>query len=928
MTRRLLGVSRVIACAAVVLSWSPCALARDYYVSTTGRDADPGTIVQPFLTIQKAAAVMVAGDRAYIRAGVYRESVRPVNSGAMGAPITFQPYNGESVTVSGADVIPTTSWAQFSGTIYKAPVAWDLGEGANQFFLDGKMMSEARWPNTTLDVSHPTVALAGGGSYVDGAPGLSTGTITGLDLPSRPADYWSGATIHISLLNVNYDQGAGWTWQTGSVVNASTGELSFRWNRWVLSGTNASNPQPIVPGAKNPYYLTGKLSELDAAGEWFLDSASSTAYFWTPAGDSPALHLVEAKRRQFVFDLSGRSFITVQGFNIFAGTITSDNQSQYLVLDGLNAQYVSHYSLIPGAQPSLVHVLDSGLILNGSNHVLRNSSVAFSAGNGVTVSGSGHRVFNNVIHDVDYTPTVAAPVYVAYFRPTNDYIIAWNTLYNAASSGITTSNTNSVSGRILHNVIYNHVLQLSDMGCTYTYQSDGKGSEIAYNLCHDTQANLGTGIYLDNGSSNFIVHHNVVWNVSRNSLGLNAPSTNNKIYNNTFAGGAFGLVSSNLGSGPGQLPGTELKNNIFTAPLRYTPTSPSPAPVLQNNIFTGTDPQFVDSAHGNFQLTQTSPAIGAGVTIPLYTDGFTGRAPDIGAYDHGLPAWKAGAGQGSATIETAAPSIPWLALGSVAVATVPALTTRTGTTVTVTDGAGVDRAGRVFDVTSTQIRFEIPIDTAPGVALVTVTSGNGDIYLGSAPIFDDRSNASSPTNLTATVSGSSVTLAWQAPTAGARPTAYVLEAGSRSGEADIAASDTGSPATTLVAANVPAGTYFVRVRAQTTGMTGAASNEITVVVGGTCAGPPGPPSGLVSTVSGSTVTLSWQAPNGGCPATAYIIEAGSAQGLSNLASAGTGSVATTFSATGVGSGTYFVRVKSANPAGTGPPSNEVVLTVP
>jgi len=40
--------------------------------------------------------------------------------------------------------------------------------------------------------------------------------------------------------------------------------------------------------------------------------------------------------------------------------------------------------------------------------------------------------------------------------------------------------------------------------------------------------------------------------------------------------------------------------------------------------------------------------------------------------------------------------------------------------------------------TSTQIRFDMPIDTASGVALVTVASGSGSLFLGSAPVFDDR----------------------------------------------------------------------------------------------------------------------------------------------------------------------------------------------
>ena len=99
------------------------AQAANYSVSPSGSDSAPGTLSQPFRTIQKAASIMVAGDTAFIRAGVYRETVTPKNSGTQNAPITCMPYNGESVTVSGADVIPASSWTLSSGNIYKAPMS-------------------------------------------------------------------------------------------------------------------------------------------------------------------------------------------------------------------------------------------------------------------------------------------------------------------------------------------------------------------------------------------------------------------------------------------------------------------------------------------------------------------------------------------------------------------------------------------------------------------------------------------------------------------------------------------------------------------------------------------------------------------------------------------------------------------------------------
>jgi hypothetical protein len=90
---------------------------------------------------------------------------------------------------------------------------------------------------------------------------------------------------------------------------------------------------------------------------------------------------------------------------------------------------------------------------------------------------------------------------------------------------------------------------------------------------------------------------------------------------------------------------------------------------------------------------------------------------------------------------------------------------------------------------------------------------------------------------------------------------------------------------------------------------------------------PNAPMGFVAGASGSTVSLGWSAPAGGGTPTAYIIEAGSGSGLADLASFSTNSTATSFSAGGVANGTYYVRVRATNSAGTSGASNEVKLVV-
>jgi len=75
-----------------------------YYVATNGNDSNPGTLEQPWRTLDKAAATLEAGDTLYIRAGTYYEQLKPAHDGAAGAWITFAAYPGETVTLDGRHI--------------------------------------------------------------------------------------------------------------------------------------------------------------------------------------------------------------------------------------------------------------------------------------------------------------------------------------------------------------------------------------------------------------------------------------------------------------------------------------------------------------------------------------------------------------------------------------------------------------------------------------------------------------------------------------------------------------------------------------------------------------------------------------------------------------------------------------------------------
>ena len=220
--------------------------------------------------------------------------------------------------------------------------------------------------------------------------------------------------------------------------------------------------------------------------------------------------------------------------------------------------------------------------------------------------------------------------------------------------------------------------------------------------------------------------------------------------------------------------------------------------------------------------------------------------------------------------------------------------------------------------------------SAVDLARCLQSSGDAECFSGARPVV--RASAAgavapgAPGSLRGLTDRATVNLVWNAPTSGDPVAGYIIEAGSATGLSDLAVLSIGDTRTSFSASNVGNGTYYVRVKARNAAGTSAASNEIVLVVNVvTCLAPPQPPSGLVSTVDGNSVTLTWTAASGS-PST-YVVAAGSAPLLSDLAIVDLGSTATTMTANDLGAGKYYIRVRAKNACGTSGSSNEVIVNV-
>jgi hypothetical protein len=177
-----------------------------------------------------------------------------------------------------------------------------------------------------------------------------------------------------------------------------------------------------------------------------------------------------------------------------------------------------------------------------------------------------------------------------------------------------------------------------------------------------------------------------------------------------------------------------------------------------------------------------------------------------------------------------------------------------------------------------------------------------------------------PGGLTGSAHDDTVSLSWS-PATGAPATGYQVIAGRMPGAADLGVIVVTQPS--LVAHGVPRGVYYVRVAAINALGVSAPSADVMVTVG---SGLPGTPVGLMAAAGpAGSVRVMWQRPLSGAVPDAYELLVGTVPGhpASRIPIGGTSLVAT-----GVASGTYYVRAVGVNGNGAGPATPEIAIVVP
>ncbi len=252
-----------------------------FYVSPRGSDDNPGTLEEPFLTLERARDAVRAlkaesPDKpltVLIRGGTYRLEQSVVfsgrDSGSALAPITYKAYPGETPIFSGGRVV--TGWKPYRDQI----VAAQLPQIENHYyrfrevFFNGQRQTRARYPNRD-----PNDPRFGGWAFIhvtlpaeDSAPVRFTGE-PGV-FPRQWAKPDQGEIFIIPGLAWNSHLLPMRDYNPHTREITVTRRLTQVWDR-LMSG--------------NRFYVENLLEELDQPGEWCFDAQTLTLYFWPPQG--------------------------------------------------------------------------------------------------------------------------------------------------------------------------------------------------------------------------------------------------------------------------------------------------------------------------------------------------------------------------------------------------------------------------------------------------------------------------------------------------------------------------------------------------------------------------------------------------------------------------------------------------------------------
>ncbi len=558
--------------------------ATKFYVATGGNDYNPGTLEQPFATLQRArdairqlksesggnlpapVKVLVRGGKYFLDETLILEAG---DSGTREHPVVYTTYPGEKPVISGGRRI--TGWQPYKDKIMQCPVS--EAQGGNwrftQLFFNGKRQVRSRWPNDGwLTVEGPAEPESFTSfRYKDEAFPRTWAKPTQGDVFMKMQ--WGFTTITpIRKMDI----------QNQSITMAQ-GVRNFERPPWIY---------PNKPGSlyshfgfmSHYFFVENLLEELDLPGEWCLDTDEGKVYFWPPEETLLESSETVVPLLDCLISLRGASWVIISGFTLTEVANAGDNMHRF-GYQGTGAMFPMEGRTYCGeaihlAGTEYCQIVDNTFDSVGGNAIYLEGYNLKNKIKWNEITNSGHCGIG-LIGKVEYEGKVQHPL----CNEITDNYIHHCGIFNKVATGIFCGvSDGNVIGHNLIEQVPHHAINLGNHGygrnivefndirdtCQETYDNgaincwmenenetgqmhqDGEraGHIIRYNRVSG-HPGLGFCIYIDNFSSNCLIYGNILLLKEHKGIRING-GKNNFIENNIFIGVGEAMSFMDLGA--------------------------------------------------------------------------------------------------------------------------------------------------------------------------------------------------------------------------------------------------------------------------------------------------------------------------------------------------------------------------------------------
>jgi len=514
---QIIGVALVL-----LTAWVNVCQAKSFFVSPEGKDSDPGTADRPFQTIARArdavrgvAASMDEDITVYFKGGTYN-LFNPIeftaaDSGRSGHFVIYRNAPGEKVIICGGQSITNWTLHDMARNIWKARVR--SGDDFRQIYVNGIKGIRAR---------------------SDGPAGLQP-TATGF----TTKETWLSGCRNASNMEIVVSPHE-WQQERLPIAAVKGDEVTIQEPCWSIVKSGE------YPGFSNPQWIENAYELLTKPGYWYLDRQSGTLYYMPRSGENMSNAVVEVPVVEQMLRLSGSVATPVANLKFIGLSFRLSNwllpntgnglpssqanqpepeKNDWAVkaaLDCTGAHQITiqkcDFTQLGGNGINLLTAsknvtIDSCTFSNLSASAIqigRGSWLDMALTNGAPEIVSEVTVSNCIIHDVATDYQAGCGIFAGLVQ---DCTLTHNELFSLPYGGISLGwgwgKPVAFTGgnKILNNKIHDHLQVLADSGGIYCNGVQENGIIEGNYIYH--QGNRFGEIYLDDGSTHWLVRHNV-----------------------------------------------------------------------------------------------------------------------------------------------------------------------------------------------------------------------------------------------------------------------------------------------------------------------------------------------------------------------------------------------------------------------------------